>query len=81
MKLLGIISKWLKIKMTKSFKLTDIDDNTWEILPDEIHTIIQDTYVIYVIYKEKGTYKTFPNTAPNRANLPSIRLGQELKFK
>lgn len=81
MKLLGIISKWLKIKMTESFKLTDIDDNVWEILPDEIHTIIQDTYVIYVIYKEKGAYKTFPNTAPNRANLPSIRLGQELKLK
>ena len=81
MKLLEIISKWLKIKMTESFKLTDIDDNVWEILPDEIHTIIQDAYVIYVIYKEKGIYKTFPNTAPNRANLPSIRLGQELKLK
>ena len=63
------------------FKLTDIDDNIWNLSEDEIHTIILDAYTIYIIYKTEGKYRTFPNTLPNRINLPNIRLGQELKYK
>lgn len=63
------------------FKLTDIDDNIWDLSESEIHTIILDVYTIYVIYKMAGGYKTFPNTLSNRSNLPNIRLGQELQIK
>lgn len=62
------------------FTLIDSDDVSWEIATDAIHTIIQDAYTIYIIYKKEGSYKVFPNTATNRANLPSVRLAQEAKY-
>lgn len=63
------------------FALIDIDENSWEIELDEVHTIIQDTYMIYVIYKKEGSYNVFPNSYKNRENLPSIRLADTVKPK
>lgn len=76
---------WLKLSKTlginMQFSLIDFDDRTHNISTDEIHTIIQDAYTIYVIYKKEGSYQIFQNSATNRANLPNIRLAQEINKK
>mgnify|MGYP003518370974 CR=1 FL=1 len=63
------------------FTLVDIDELSWEISSDDVHTIIQDTYMIYVIYKKEGSYNVFPNSFKNRENLPSIKLADTAKPK
>lgn len=76
---------WLKIYVLLGakvkFTLIDIDENSWSIELDDVHTIIQDTYMIYVIYKKEGAYNVFPNSYKNRENLPSIRLAATVKLK
>lgn len=63
------------------FTLVDIDELSWEISSDDVHTIIQDTYMIYVIYKKEGSYNVFPNSFKNRESLPSIKLADTAKPK
>jgi hypothetical protein len=58
-----------------------MDENSWEISSDEVHTIIQDTYMIYVIYRKEGSYNVFPNTLKNRDSLPPIKLADTVKLK
>jgi hypothetical protein len=74
---------WNKIKSIfekkMKFSQTDFDNIPWELSTDDIHTIIQDAYTIFIVFKKDGSHKTFPNTLHNRENLPNIRLSQELK--
>lgn len=76
---------WLKIYVLLGakvkFTLIDIDENSCEVELDDVHTIIQDTYMIYVIYKKEGSYNVFPNSYKNRENLPSIKLADTVKPK
>jgi hypothetical protein len=78
-KIWGLLTSPLWITM--KFTLIDFEDSPHEISANEVHTVIQDTYTIYIIYKKEGTYSIFPNTASNRAALPKIRLAEERKFK
>ncbi|WP_455342541.1 hypothetical protein [Variovorax durovernensis] len=75
--------RWSDLNLLKAirmkFTLIDFDDNQWQLSTEEIHTIIQDSYTIFVIFKSEGSYKTFPNSASNRASLPPIRFAQEAK--
>ncbi len=70
-----LIEIWLKSRgLLMKFTLTDYNDISWEISMDEVHTIFEDAYSIYVVYNDKS-YKSFPATPSNKHNLPAIRLG------
>ena len=56
------------------FTLIDYNDISWEISMDEVHTIFDDGYTIYIVFADKS-YKSFPSVPKNRSNLPAIKLG------
>lgn len=62
------------------FILIEIVEISWEISLSVVHTIIQDTYLIYVNYK-KESYDGFLNFLKNRESLPSIKLAETARPK
>ena len=69
-----LIKFFLKNKgLLMKFTLIDYNDIAWEISMDEVHTIFEDAYTIYIVYTDKS-YKSFPSIPKNRSNLPAIKL-------
>ncbi len=71
----------LLLETKMKFTLIDIDEISWEISLNDVHTIIQDTYMIYVIYKKEGSYNVFPNSLKNKESLPPIKLADTVRLK
>ena len=70
-----LIEIWLKRRrLLMKFTLVDYNDISWQISMDEVHTIFEDGYSIYIIYNDKS-FKSFPAAPRNKSNLPPVRLG------